>query len=125
MYKNFSEMPVWQKAQEVSCKVFQLTKALPRAEDYGLTSQIRKSANSVTANIAEAFGRKSKKDKSLFYVFARGSAFETQSHLLYGQKVKYFESNNVNDLIQSYNQLIFDLNKIMKSLSQPQSQPQP
>lgn len=119
MYKNFSEMPVWQKAQEVSCKVFQLTKALPRAEDYGLTSQIRKSANSVTANIAEAFGRKSKKDKSLFYVFARGSAFETQSHLLYGQKVKYFESNNVNDLIQSYNQLIFDLNKIMKSLSQP------
>jgi four helix bundle protein len=80
-------MPVWQKAHKLSNEVFNLSNNLPRSEDYGLTSQIRKSSNSVSACIAEGFGRSTKKDKSNFYVIARGSSFETQSHLLYGNSV--------------------------------------
>ena len=83
-------MKVWRMANKLSYQVFELTKDLPRSEDYGLTSQIRRSANSISANIAEAFGRRTKKDKRNFYIVARGSTFETQSHLLYGKKVKYF-----------------------------------
>jgi len=90
MVKSFRDMKVWRMANELSYQVFELTKDLPRSEDYGLTSQIRRSANSISANISEAFGRKTKKDKQNFYIVARGSTFETQSHLLYGKKVKYF-----------------------------------
>lgn len=109
-------MPVWQKAHELSAEIFKLTLILPRSEDYGLTSQIRKSSNGVSACITEGFGRSSKKDKSNFYVIARGSAFETQNHLLYGNKVGYFESQITNRLFEEYNELIHELNKIIKSL---------
>ncbi len=57
MVKSFRDMDVWRKANELSYQVFALTKTLPRSEDYGLTSQIRRSANSISANTAEAFGR--------------------------------------------------------------------
>ena len=68
-------MPVWQKAHKLAIGVFNLTINLPRSEDYGLTSQIRKSSNGVPACIAEGFGRSTKRDKSNFYVIARGSFF--------------------------------------------------
>ena len=109
-------MPAWQKSLELSVMVFKLSATLPRCEDYGLTSQIRKSSNSVSGNIAEAFGRKSKKDKSNFYIIARGSAYETQSHLLYGQEVDYFKQGDVEDIFIGYNELIHELNKILNSL---------
>lgn len=123
MYKSFMEMPIWKESLLLSENIFKLTLNLPKSEDYGLTSQIRRSANSISANIAEAFGKSTPKDKNRFYTIARGSAFETQSHLLYGQKIKYFKENEISDLLKQYDQLIFDLNKIMKSLSQsiPQS----
>ncbi len=115
--KSFRDMEVWKKANELSYQVFELTKTLPRSEDYGLTSQIRRSSNSISANISEAFGRKTKKDKRNFYIVARGSAFETQSHLLYGKKVDYFDQKIVSILIKEYDELIHQLNKIMKSLN--------
>lgn len=116
MYKSFKEMPVWRKALELSVKVFKLSATLPKCEDYGLTSQIRRSSNSVTGNIAEAFGRKIKKDKGNFYIIARGSACETQSHLLYGQKVGCFQEFDTEEIINAYNELAHELNKILKSL---------
>jgi four helix bundle protein len=116
IYKSFTEMPVWQKAHSLAVEVFKLTIGLPRSEDYGLTSQIRKSSNGVAACIAEGFGRSTKKDKSNFYIIARGSSFETQNHLLYGDKVGYFETDNTQRLFKEYDDLIYDLNKLIKSL---------
>ncbi|WP_010424127.1 four helix bundle protein [Anaerophaga thermohalophila] len=118
MYSSFIEMPVWQKSNQLSIDVFYLTINLPKAEDYGLTSQIRRSSNSVAANIAEGFGRRTKKDKACLYVVARGSAFETQNHLIYGLKVEYFNKNEADQLIQAYNNLIYELNKIIRSLNE-------
>jgi four helix bundle protein len=109
-------MPVWQKAHSLAFDVFKLTVSLPRSEDYGLTSQIRKSSNGVPACIAEGFGRSTKKDKSNFYIIARGSSFETQNHLLYGNKVSYFETQITQRLFDEYNGLIHELNKLIKSL---------
>jgi four helix bundle protein len=109
-------MPVWQNALKYSKTVFEISNNLPRSEDYGLTSQIRRSSNSISGNISEAFGRKTKKDKSHFYIIARGSAFETQSHLLYGNNVGYFDDKTVTELINNFNELIHELNKILKTL---------
>jgi four helix bundle protein len=116
IYKSFTEMPVWQKANNLAAKIFNLTINLPRSEDYGLTSQIRKSSNGAPACIAEGFGRSTNKDKSNFYVIARGSSFETQNHLLYGNKVGYFETQITQQIFDEYNDLIHELNKLIKSL---------
>jgi four helix bundle protein len=116
-YNSFTEMPVWHKAHNLSAEVYNLTIDLPRSEDYGLTSQIRRSSNGVSACIAEGFGRSTKKDKSNFYIIARGSSFETQNHLLYGNKVGYFDLIEVHRLLAEYNALIYELNKLLKSLS--------
>jgi four helix bundle protein len=120
MYKSFTEMPVWKNAHELAKEVHHLTISLPKSEDYSLTSQIRRSASSVPANISGAFGRQTRKDKSNFYVIARGSGFETQNHLIYGEGVGYFIKEETNKLISKYNSLIFEINKIIQSLSQPQ-----
>lgn len=117
MYHSFKDMPVWKKAIELAVEVFHLTKNLPISENYGLTSQVRRSANSVTANIAEAFGRKTNKDKSSFYTIAKGSAYETQSHLIYGEKVGYFSAEKVNLINEQYSALNHDINKILKTLN--------
>jgi four helix bundle protein len=113
-------MPVWKVSHELSISIFHLTASLPRSEDYGLTSQIRRSSNSVAANISEAYGRKTNKDKANFYTIARGSALETQSHILYGEKVGYFDSTTAKIHMEEYAKLIHELNKIIKTiLSQP------
>jgi four helix bundle protein len=101
MYKSFTDMEVWNTASQLSVEIFHLTKNLPRSEDYGLTSQIRRSANSISANIAEGFGRRTAKDKSNFYVFARGSVFETQNHLIYGKKIGYFELTTTDQILKT------------------------
>ena len=121
-------MPVWIDAMAISIAIFDLTSNLPRCEDYSLTSQIRRSVSSIAANLAEGFGRSTKLDKARFYVIARGSAFETINHLIYGNKVGYFESQTVEKLKNNLKNNIHDLNKIINYLStkpQPQSQPHP
>lgn len=116
MINSFRDMDVWQKAHYLSVEVFRLTNPLPRSEDYALTSQLRRSSNSISANIAEGFGRTTKKDKNYFYTVARGSAYETQNHLLYGNGVDYFDLETTESLISEYDDMIHQLNKIMKSL---------
>ena len=117
MYKSFTDMKVWQDASRLSLQVFQISQELPKSEDYGLISQIRRSANSISANLAEGFGRKTNKDKANFYIIARGSVFETQNHLHYGIKVGYFEQDSTMAIINEYSKLIHDLNKLIKSLT--------
>lgn len=129
MYKDFTEMPVWQRAMDIAIECYFLSERLPRKEDYGLTSQLRRSAESISANIAEAFGRRTNKDKSRVYDISRSEAFETKNHLLYGSRVNYFTDEEVNNILQEIDIIIYELNKIINYLNrvstQPQPQPQP
>ena len=116
MYKSFKDMPIWEEAMSVAEIIFKLTENLPKKEDYGFTSQIRKASLSISANIAEAFGRNHTFDKINFYLFARGSITETQSHLEYGKRVKYLSESSVKELDDKLSQLYSDINKIIKSM---------
>ena len=89
-YDSFEEMPVWQKAMDLAVKIFHLTEKLTRKENFGLTSQIRRSGLSVSGNLAEGFGRKHTRDKLNFYYDSRGSLTEAKNYLIYGHKVGYF-----------------------------------
>jgi four helix bundle protein len=115
MFRSFTDMPVWQNAHTFSLEIFHLSSELPISEDYGLTSQIRRSANGVWAYIAEAFGRKTNKVKSHCYIMARGSLFETQNNLIYGLDVDYFKNEIKEDLLNRYSDLIYEINKINSS----------
>ncbi len=115
-YTDFTEMSVWKIAMDIAVAVFKITDSLPRKEDYGLTSQIRKSATSISANIAEAFGRTTSADKRKFYDYSRGSAFETKSHLMYGKNVGYFKDLEIKNLIEQMESVVHELNKVKKSL---------
>ena len=115
-YNDFTNMPVWQKAIEIGEDVFRLTISLPKSEDYGLTSQLRRASVSISANIAEAFGRSGNKDKAKFYDYSRGSAFETNSLLLYGLKVGYFQENEVEGIIEKSRIVIHEINKVKSYL---------
>jgi len=90
MYKSFKEMPVWQSAMNIAEMVFSLSDTLPKKEDYGLTSQVRRSALSISANIAEAFGREHTLEKINFHYVARGSLTETQNHLFLWETGRIF-----------------------------------
>jgi four helix bundle protein len=94
-------MPVWKKAMDLAQRMFSLTEGLPRKEDYGLTSQIRRAALSISGNLAEGFGRQHTKDKLNFYYASRGSLAETKSHLIYGNKIGYFKESEYAILISA------------------------
>jgi four helix bundle protein len=115
LYSSFEDMPVWQKGMELAERVFALTETLPKKEDYGLTSQIRRSALSVPGNIAEGFGRKHTKDKLNFYYMSRGSLAETKSHLIYGFKVGYFQESDLSELMELTANIWEELNKLINS----------
>jgi len=79
--KDFKELKVWRKAHEVTLQSYGITRRFPREELFGLTSQIRRSASSIGANIAEGCGRRSDGEMSRFLHIARGSAVELEYHL--------------------------------------------
>jgi len=115
-YLSFRDMPVWQQAMAVAERVFALTDKLPHKEDYGFTSQIRRAALSISANIAEAFGRNHTLDKVNFYFVARGSLTETQSHLEYGRRVGYIDPTSAQELDSSLAVVHNELNRVIATL---------
>jgi len=116
MYTSFKDMPVWQEAMALAEEVFRATEKLPRKEDYGLTSQIRRAALSVPSNIAEAFGRSHALDKAHFYYVARGSIAETQTQLEYARRVGYLKPEAAGSLDQRLTKLYHDLNKLIMAV---------
>lgn len=80
---------------QLAVDVFALTENLPRKEDYGLTSQTRRSSLSVSDNIAEGYGRHHNADKIKFYIYSRGSGNETKSQLIYGNRAGYFTEEKI------------------------------
>ena len=101
---------------EMAESVFRISDILPKKEDYGLTSQLRRSALSVSGNIAEAFGRYHINDKINFYYFSRGSLAETMSHLEYGTRVGYFKPEDVASIHSKLETLYESINTLIKSL---------
>ena len=113
---DFTEMPVWQQANFVVEKVYAICINLPKSEEYALSSQLKRAALSITANIAEGFGRNHSKDKANFYFYARGSAFELRSHLIVGRNLNFFAPGDITQIESACKDIVESLNKIIKGL---------
>ncbi|MFN1835146.1 four helix bundle protein [Balneola sp. MJW-20] len=90
--KSFEDLLVWQKSHEHVLKIYQLTEAFPKSELYGLTSQYRRAAVSVAANIAEGFKKRGGRDKIRFVNIAQGSLEECKYYSVLAADLKYVES---------------------------------
>ena len=80
--KDFTDLDAWQEAHKLVLSIYKITNSFPEDEKYGLISQMKRSAVSVTSNIAEGFGRSTKKDKIRFYTIAIGSLYELRNQLI-------------------------------------------
>jgi len=87
--RNFQDLIVWQKAHHFVLNVYRISKNFPREEVYGLTSQFRRAAISVAANIAEGFKKKGRADKVRFMNIAEGSLEECRYYLILTQDLGY------------------------------------
>jgi four helix bundle protein len=87
--KTFKDLVVWQEAMKLVEIVYLKTKTFPKEELYGLTSQIRRAAISIPANIAEGNGRKSRKEYTHFLSIANGSLTELETHLLIAERLNF------------------------------------
>jgi four helix bundle protein len=96
--KDFRELKVWEKAHQLTLAVYQATAAFPKAELYGLTSQMRRSAASIPTNIAEGCGRGSDDDFRRFLQIAMGSASELEYHLLLSHDLGYLATTDCDHL---------------------------
>ncbi|TRZ94579.1 MAG: four helix bundle protein [Dehalococcoidia bacterium] len=115
-FTSFTEMPVWQKAHKMVLNVYKLTASFPKEEVYGLTSQMRGAALSVSGNIAEAFGRFHYLDKNKFYLNARGSLEETKNYLIISGDLGYTKAEAFQTLTDNIHGINEELNTLIKTL---------
>jgi len=116
--QSYRDLIVWQKSIDLVVSVYQLAKKFPDVEKYGLTSQIRRAASSIPANIAEGYGRTHRGDYLRHLSFAKGSLYELETHLVIAVRLNYIDREEIKiiwDLAQDIGKM---LNKLIKSLTQ-------
>ena len=104
--RSFEELVVWQKAHEFVLGVYKLTATFPKQETYGLTSQMRRSAMSVAANIAEGFRKRGKADKARFMNTAEGSVEESHYYLILARDLGYGDTESLMRTLDEVSRLL-------------------
>jgi four helix bundle protein len=112
---RFENLVVWQKAHQFVLAAYRLSRTFPRSEVYGLSSQFRRAAVSIAANIAEGFKKRGKADKLRFYNIAQGSLEERRYYLILAKDLAYADVSDssqlleeVSKLLDAYSQAILD-----------------
>jgi four helix bundle protein len=116
--KSFQELEVWQKAHHLVLQTYRVTDSFPDRERYGIISQVRRSAASVPANIAEGFGRRTTKELLQFLANANGSLEETRYFLILSRDLGYLAKEQYAELEKessSVAQMIAALGRSLKS----------
>ena len=104
--KSFQDLLVWHKAHELVLAVYTLTAAFPKPETYGLSLQIRRSAVSVPANIAEGFRRRSRPEKARFLNMAESSLEETRYFLILARDLGYGDTTQLMTALEEVSRLL-------------------
>ncbi len=119
--QSFTDLEVWQEAHKLVILIYEITKKFPKEELFGLTSQMKRAAISITSNIAEGFSRFSYKEKVQFYSIARGSLTELQNQLLTAKDIIYLDSESFKQLSNQSIIVHKLLNAFIKSTKSPNS----
>jgi four helix bundle protein len=114
--KNYKELDVWQQSMNLAETIYRQTAALPAEERYGLTSQIRRAAVSIPANIAEGWGRETTRDYIHFLTIARGSLMELETHLLLCSRLNLLPQPEIQQRQQEIERIGKMLNRLISAL---------
>ncbi|MBO4773992.1 MAG: four helix bundle protein [Bacteroidales bacterium] len=109
--KTFKELIVWQKAHAFVLKVYSFSESFPKSELYGLTSQFRRAAVSIAANIAEGYVKKSPADKLRFFNISQGSLEECSYYIILSKDLNYITEEQLVVL----NQLLGETERILNT----------
>jgi four helix bundle protein len=121
--QDFRKLVVWQKAHAYVLQVYHFTKRFPDDERFGLVSQLRRSAASIPANLAEGCGRGGRHEFGRFVQIAMGSATETECHVFLARDLGYLgdqESDGALIAIQEVKRMLASLLKTARSRSSSQ-----
>lgn len=113
---SFTDLIAWQKTHSLVIEIYKALNEFPKTELYGLTSQIKRAAISIAANIAEGFSRKTNKDKTQFYYIALGSLTELQSHLVIARDLSFIGKENFQRLATLTMEVSRLINSLIKNL---------
>ena len=104
--KTFEDLVVWQKAHQFALAVYRMTQGFPRSEVYGLTSQFRRAAVSIAANIAEGFRKRGNADKLRFLNIAQGSLEESRYYLILVGDLEYGDVTEAKAILEETSKLL-------------------
>lgn len=113
--RTFRDLIVWQKAHLLVLEIYRMTEHFPKSELFGLTSQLRRSAVSIPANIAEGFRKSTASEKARFFNIAQASLEETRYYLILVNDLKYANSKAVNVILEETSKLLNSYHKKLKS----------
>jgi len=116
--KTYRDLIVWQKSMTFVTEIYKATKTLPKEEQFGLISQTRRCAVSVPSNIAEGYGRKSKRDYVRFLLVAMGSLFELQTQLQISLNLEEVRKQQYDFLFESSREVERMLSALINKLEQ-------
>jgi len=117
MANKFYDLEIWRIGYGLLMNIYKISSGFPKEEMYALTSQIRRSANSVIANIAECHGRYHYADKIRVLYISRSELEETQSHLRVAAGLRYYDENKLKSLDKKYEELNKKINQYIGYLS--------
>ena len=118
---NLKELKIWNKAIDLSVDVYKATANFPVDERFGLTSQSRRAAVSISSNIAEGAGRNSPKEFNNFLGIANGSSYELQTQLVISNKLELLNNEVLDKLLNQIDELQkmnYALQQMLKNKSQ-------
>jgi four helix bundle protein len=113
---SFEDLVVWQETQNLAVMIYELTQTFPASENYGLISQMKRAVASISANIAEGFGRRTPKDKLQFFTIAYGSLLETKNFVYLGRRLGYVSKDEEKKLLEQVVSCQKLLNAYMRSM---------
>ena len=117
MSKSHKDLLVWQKSIELAIKIHKLTENFPRSELFGITSQMRRAAISIPANIAEGSARGYRKEYLHFVSIAFGSVTELETHALIAEKLNFIKGEQLQDVQKLIEEIAKMVNALSKALS--------
>jgi four helix bundle protein len=121
--KHFRQLEVWQEAHRLVLMVYQTTRKYPSDERFGLTSQMRRAAVSIAANVAEGFKRRGIQDKIRFYNISEASLEELKYYFLLSKDLEYLASDSQTDLMSQAESVGRLLNGLLTSTERRKRQP--
>jgi four helix bundle protein len=104
--KNFQDLVVWQKAHQFILSVYRYSESFSKDELYGLTSQLRRAAVSIPANIAEGFKKKTRPDKARYLNIAQGSLEESRYYLILSKDLDYGDTHQLKNQLEEVSKLL-------------------